>query len=86
MTKIEQLLETITECIREKRRWGPRFPTPFDLSKISWNVEGRRIELDLWEDGRIVKYDLLLDRVNEHGETSESGSDGSSVERPDDDN
>jgi hypothetical protein len=69
--KMELLLESLTECIRSKRRWGPRFPTPFDLSLINYNTEHRRIELDLLdENGKIVKYDLLLDKVSEHGETS----------------
>lgn len=68
--KMELLLEAITEAIREKRRSGPRFPTPFDLSHITWNNEERRIEMDLFVDGKIEKYDLLVDRVTEHGETS----------------
>lgn len=67
---IEQLLESIVEAIRKQRRWGPRYPTPYDLSKIVWNTEHRRIEMDLYDNGKIRKFDLLLDEVNEHGETS----------------
>ena len=70
----EQLLEALTECIRSYRRSSVRFPNPFDLSKIVWNTEQRRIEMDLLMDGDIVKYDLLLDRVNYHGETSDDSS------------
>lgn len=80
---IEQVLESITEAIRTKRRRGPTFPTVFDLSHITWNTEQRRIELDLFDNGRLRKFDLLLDEVSEHGETSiveevEIGSNGKS--------
>lgn len=67
---VEQLLESITEAIRKQRRWGPKFPTPYDLSLIKWDTENRRIELDLFDGGKIRKFDLLLDEVSEHGETS----------------
>lgn len=68
--KIEQVLEAVTEAIRLKRRYGPNFPHVLELSQINYNVEHSRIEMDLFEDGRVIKYDLLLDRVEEHGETS----------------
>ena len=68
---IELLLESITECIRSYRRTSTKFPAPFALSYIKWDTQNRRIEMDLFEDGKIVKYDLLLDRVKEHGETSD---------------
>jgi len=67
--KNEQLLEAISEAIRTRRRWGP-FPTPFELSKIVWDTENRRIELDIQDNGTIRKFDLLLDEVTIHGETS----------------
>lgn len=64
-----QLLESITEAIRNRRRHGP-YPNPFELSYINFNVDERRIEMALYVDGKTVKYDLLLDKVKEHGETS----------------
>ena len=67
--KTEALLEAIAEAIRTRRRWGP-YPCIFELGSITWDTENRRIELDILDNGEIVKYDLLLDRVSEHGETS----------------
>lgn len=68
--KIEQVLEAVTEAIRLKRRYGPTFPNILELSQINYNVEHSRIEMDLFVDGQVRKYDLLLDEVTEHGETS----------------
>lgn len=72
---IEQLLESITEAIRKQRRYGvrvgangPKFPTPYDLSRIIWNTEHQRIELDLLDNGVIRKFDLRIDEVEFHGE------------------
>jgi hypothetical protein len=65
----EKLLEAIVEAIRARRRYGmvnpPKFPTPFDLSRIGYVVpddegETPRIEMDLVIDGKSVKVDLLL--------------------------
>lgn len=79
MLSNEKLLESLVEAIRYKRRWGPNFPTPFDLSSIRWDTEHRRIELDLLDNGRIRKFDLLLDEVTEHGETSITDDDCATV-------
>lgn len=68
MLTIEQLLESVTEAIRQRRRQGP-FPNCFELSGIVWNVEFNRIEMDLLENGAIRKFDLYLDEVQEHGDT-----------------
>lgn len=70
MNENEKLLESLVEAIRHKRRNGPGFPTPFDLSKIVWDSKNSRIEMDLIENGEVVMYDLLLDRVDFHGQTS----------------
>lgn len=97
---IETLLESITESIRNTRRWGQRsrpnedakvtrlpiFPTPFDLSQIRWDNETRRIELDLLDNGVVRKFDLLLDEVEYHGQTSDTGvvvEDGDTVSNAD---
>lgn len=66
--KIEHVLEAVTEAIRLKRRYGPNFPHVLELSQINYNVEHSRIEMDLFEDGKIIKYDLLLLEVVEHGD------------------
>lgn len=82
--KIEQLLEEIVECIKNVRRWGthraPKFPTIWDLSKIRWDNESQRIELDLLVDGKVEKYDMWLYKVENHGElqlVEEESDDGS---------
>jgi hypothetical protein len=65
---IETLLEEIVEAVKSKRRWGPRFPTLFDLSRVVWNTEESRIEMDLMHNGQVRKFDLYLYEVPDHGE------------------
>jgi hypothetical protein len=60
--KDEQLLETILEAIRKRRRRGP-FPTPFDLSHLLYNVENKRIEMNLQDEGKTRSFQLQLIEV-----------------------
>lgn len=71
MLKTEQILESIVESIRSKRRWGPTFPTIFDLSCIVWNTEHSRIELDLLDNGKIRKFFLVLEELEHVEENNE---------------
>lgn len=66
------ILEQVTESIKLTRRWGlqgaPKFPTAFDLGKVTWNEQERKIKLDL-VDGNVVRhFDLMLVEVLERKE------------------
>lgn len=82
MIRTEQLLDSIVEAIRNKRRHGPQFPTPFDLGSVFMVVEEHeveedepsmcyRIELDLFDPATstVRKFDMYLEEVKEHGES-----------------
>ena len=60
MLTTERILEAITEAIRCQRRFGPNYPTIFDLSSVVWDVDRNRIELDLIDEGKIRHFDLVL--------------------------
>lgn len=67
MLSTEQLLEAITESIRQQRRYGvrktdqPRFPTLFDLSHIVYDVDAQTIEMCLMDDKQPRKFRLKLE-------------------------
>lgn len=60
MLTANQILESCVEAIKETRRYGPNFPTPFDLSKIVWDTSEQTIVMELLDDGKIRKFKLLL--------------------------
>lgn len=68
MITIDKVVESVVESMRHHRRWGPRFPTLYDLSKIT--IAENCIELDLVdpETKQVIKFDLWAYRVRDHGE------------------
>lgn len=71
MLKLEQILEGIVEALKAKRRYGPNFPTVWDLSHLTWDTDNNKIELDLLDNGIMRKFDLYVEEVRERDDKSD---------------
>lgn len=63
----DNLLEAITESIRHRRRNG-KFPVPLQVSYMVWHPAEKYIALDIFDEGRTRKFDIIVVEVQEHGE------------------
>lgn len=68
MITLDKLVASVVESMRHHRRWGPHFPTVYDLSKITYNENCIELDLVDLETKQVVKFDLWAYRVREHGE------------------
>lgn len=77
MSPTEKLLEALCEAIRLRRRYGVAtqsvYPTPFSYSTLRYQMpenenDPPRIEMDLVIEGEVMRFDLLLVPVEQHGD------------------